>query len=196
MLTLLAAAASKTGAQAKDAAQHASGGLPQLNINDFAPQLIWLAGIFCLLYLLMSKLVLPRVGGVLQERADRIAKDLTAAQRLKGETESALGNYEKAMAEAKARAQKISQENRDTLNAEINKERAAVDARISAQGVDADKRIAEAKARAMGSVNDIAGDTARAIVAQLIGQDVSAADVAQALAKAAAAKVPGSPVRS
>ena len=190
MLPALAAAAEKAGAHAKDAAAKASGGLPQLNVQDFAPQLIWLAGIFCLLYLLMSKLVLPRVGGVLRERSDRIGKDLAAAQRLKGETESALANYEKAMSEAKGRAQKIAQENRDTLNAEINKERAEVEARINAKAVEAEKRITDAKTRAMGNVAEIAGDTARAIVSQLIGQDVSAADAAQALAQLAAAKTP------
>lgn len=181
MLPALATAAAKTAANAKDTAAHASGGLPQLNAHDFAPQLIWLAVIFCLLYMLMSKLVLPRVGGVVQERADRIAKDLAAAQRLKTETESALANYEQAMTEAKARAQKIAQENRDTLNGEIAKERAQVEASITAKAVDAEKRITEAKTRAMGSVADIAGDTARAIVGQLIGQDVSAADAAHAL---------------
>ena len=189
MLPALAAAAEKAGGHAKDAAAKASGGLPQLNVQDFAPQLIWLAGIFCLLYFLMSKLVLPKVGSVIQERADRISKDLTAAQRLKGETERALANYEQAMSDAKARAQKIAQENRDVLNAEIGRERAQVEARITAQAVEAEKRITVAKARAMGSVNDIAGETARAIVGQLIGQDVSAADAAQALA-ALAAKAP------
>lgn len=186
MLSALASAATKAGAHAADAAhasgQQASGGLPQLNSADFAPQLIWLAVIFCLLYLVMSKLVVPRVGSVLEERADRIAKDLAAAQRLKSETETALANYEKAMADAKSRAQKIAQENRDALNAEIGKERAAIESRINAQAVEAEKRIAAAKARAMGSVNEIAGDTARAVVSQLIGQDVSAADAAQALA--------------
>ena len=188
MLSILAAAAATTGAHAKDAAgAQASGGLPQINVADFAPQLIWLAGIFCLLYLLMSKLVLPRIGGVLQERSDRIAKDLDAAQRLKGETQSALTNYENAMSEAKARAQKIAQENRDTLNGEINKERAVMETRINGQAAEADKRIADAKARAMGSVNDIAGETARAIVNQLIGQDVSAGEAAQALGQLAAA---------
>lgn len=197
MLSILAAAAAKSGANAKDAAAQASGGLPQLNVNDYAPQLIWLAGIFCLLYLLMSKLVLPRVGSVLQERGDRIAKDLAAAQRLKGETEQALANYEKAMNEAKANGQKIAQHNRDTLNAEINAERAQVDARISAQAVDAEKRIAAAKAKAMGSVNDIAGETARAIVSQLIGQEVSAADAVQALAaQTSATAAPGMGGRS
>ena len=119
MLSALASAATKAGAHAADAAQHASGGLPQLNNADFAPQLIWLAVIFCVLYLVMSKLVIPSVGSVLEERGDRIAKDLAAAQRLKSETETALANYEKAMSDAKARAQKIAQENRDALNAEI-----------------------------------------------------------------------------
>lgn len=175
MLSVLASAAAKGGAQA-------SGGLPQLNVNDFAPQLIWLAGIFVVLYLLMSKVVLPKVGGVIEERSQRIAKDLAEAQRLKSETEKALATYEQAMTEARAKAQKIAQENRDVLNAEINKERAVIEARINAQAVEAERRITDAKTRAMGSVGEIAGETARSIVAQLIGQDVTAAEAAQALA--------------
>ena len=185
MLSTLAAAAAKTAGHAKDAVQHGSGGLPQLNVQDFAPQLIWLAGIFVLLYLLMSKSVLPKIGGVLQERSDRISKDLAEAKRLKGETETALAAYELAMSDAKARAQKIAQENRDTLTSEINKERASVEARINVQALDAEKRIAAAKARAMGSVSEIARDTARSIVSQLIGQEVTAAEAAQALPPAA-----------
>lgn len=180
MLSVLASAAAKAGEHAKGGAQ-ASGGLPQLNVNDFAPQLIWLAVIFVLLYLLMSKVVLPKVGGVIEERGQRISKDLGEAQRLKTETEKALATYEQAMTEARAKAQKIAQENRDALNAEINKERAAIEARINTQAVEAERRIAEAKARAMGSVSDIAGETARSIVSQLIGQDVTAAEAAQAL---------------
>ena len=131
MLSALASAASKAGAHAGGAAQQASGGLPQLNVPDYAPQLIWLAGIFVALYLVMSKWIIPNVGSVLQERADRNGKDLGEAQRLKAETAKALANYEQALSEAKAGAQKIVGENRAVLNAEINKERALVEARIA-----------------------------------------------------------------
>ena len=181
MLSALASAASKAGAHAGGAAQQASGGLPQLNVSDYAPQLIWLAGIFVTLYLVMSKWIIPNVGSVLQERADRIGKDLGEAQRLKAETAKALANYEQALSEAKAGAQKIVDENRAVLNAEINKERALVEARIATQTAEADKRIAAAKTQAMGSVDEIAGDTARAIVGQLIGLDVGAAEASQAV---------------
>lgn len=174
MLSVLASAAAKGGAQA-------SGGLPQLNVQDFAPQLIWLAVIFVLLYFLMSKTVLPKIGSVLEERSDRIAKDLAEAQRLKTETEKALATYEQAMSDARARAQKIAQENRDTLAAETAKERTSVEARLAAQTLEAEKRIAAAKSRAMGSVNEIASETARSIVAQLIGQEVSTVEAQQAL---------------
>jgi F-type H+-transporting ATPase subunit b len=183
MPTVLAGAVIAAAAAAKDAGEKASGGLPQLNVLDFSPQLIWLAITFLVLYFLMSKLTLPRVGEVLQERADRISKDLAEAQRLKGETEKAIATYEQAMAEARGRAQKIAQENRDRLNAEISKERTEVEARIAAKTADAERSIAAAKAQAMGQVNEIATDTAKAIVAELIGKTPTSDEIAKILAR-------------
>lgn len=178
-----AAAAAKGGTAAK-AADHAaqSGGLPQLNVQDFAPQLIWLALSFVVLYFLMSKVALPRVGEVLDERKSRIAKDLGEAQRLKTETETALANYEQALADARARAQKLIQENRDMLHAEMARERSAADANANATIAKAETQIAAAKAQAMGQVAAIANETARTIVGELIGQTVSPDEAATALA--------------
>jgi F-type H+-transporting ATPase subunit b len=157
------------------------GGLPQLNTHDFSPQLIWLALAFAALYFLMSRIALPRIGEVLEERADRIQRDLDEAARLKGETEKALANYEKALADARANASALARETQSRVGAEVDKERARVDTEIGAKLADAESRIAATKSQALTSVNDIAADTASAIVGRLLGEEARPDEVAAAL---------------
>lgn len=105
-LTTLVVAAAEVAHEAAAAGEKKQG-LPQLNANDFAPQLFWLAITFALLYVIMSRVALPRIGSVLEERKDKIQRDLATAERLKGETEKALEAYEKALADARANAAAI-----------------------------------------------------------------------------------------
>ncbi len=174
-MTLLAAAAAEA---AQGAAQT---GLPQLNANHFAPQLFWLAVTFVTLLLAMWAFALPRIGSVLKERGDRIAGDIAAAGRLKAETDKALADYEQALADARANASGIAKQMRDRLGAETDAEKARVDADIARKLQDADARIAATKTKALSAVDDIAADTASAVVSKLIGQDVSADEVRRAL---------------
>lgn len=170
-------------AAAGEAAQ--SGGLPQLYAPNFSPQLIWLAITFGALYFILSRWSLPRVAEVIEERRDRIQRDLDEAERLKGETEKALAAYEQELAAARGRAGAIARETRDTLTAEVDSERARVDAQINAKVTDAEKRISEMKSRALAQVNEIASDTAGAVVTKLIGADISADEARRALETAA-----------
>ncbi len=163
------------------AAEGASGGLPQLNPNDFAPQLFWLAVTFVVLYLIMSRVALPRVGEVIEERRDRVQRDLSTAERLKTETEEALAAYEQALADARSNANSIANDTRDKLNAEVSGERERVEAELAKKLADAETSIASTKTKALESVNEIASGTAGAIVEKLIGVNVSSADVAKAL---------------
>lgn len=165
------------------AAAEKKSGLPQLNIADFAPQLIWLALTFSVLYLILSKVALPRIGEVIEERKDRIQRDLDAAERLKGETEKALKSYEQALADARTRAGGIARDNRAALQAETDKERAKVEAEIAAKLAEAEKRISATKTKALSSVNEIAAGTASAVVGRLLGQDATSDELAKALVK-------------
>lgn len=151
-------------------AGEAKGGLPQLNPNDFSPQLFWLALTFLLLWWLMAKVALPKVGGVIEERAQRIQRDLDEAQRLKGETEKALADYEASLAAARNRASGIAKEIRDKLTAEVEAERSKVEKQVASRIADAEKRISDMKTRAMNEVGQAAADTAEAIVAELQGK--------------------------
>jgi len=157
-----------------------------LDPTTFVPQLFWLALAFGLLYVLLKRIALPRVSEVIEERRERIERDLAKAESLKTETEQALVNYEHALGEARARATAIAKDVRGKLTAEVDAERAKLDAEIARQVADAEARIAQDRARAMTGIGDIAGETAGAIVAKLIGKEASPDEVRRALMRRAA----------
>jgi F-type H+-transporting ATPase subunit b len=145
------------------------GGFPPFQKDTFASQFVWLAITFVALYLLISRIAVPRIGGILEARECRIAGDIAEAQRLKADSEAALAAYEKALADARNRAQAIGGEIRDKLHAEAEQNRKAIEAKLNAQLADAEKQIAATKTAAMANVRGIAVDAAAAIVERLIG---------------------------
>lgn len=157
-----------------------------LDPSTFAPQLVWLAISFGLLFVLVWRVVLPRVGEVIEARSDRIKSDLAQAEKLKAETEQALKSYEQALADARTKANTIAKAIRDKVTVEIDAEWAKADAEIATELAHAERRIAEAKEKELAKVGDIATDVAGAIVARLIGKDVIKEDVRRALAQHAA----------
>lgn len=157
------------------AAADKKAGLPQLNVADFAPQLIWLAITFGVLYFLLSRFTLPKIGEVIEKRQQRIQRDLDEAQRLKTETEKALATYEDALNAAKTKASGIAKETREKLGAEVEAQRQKVERQLAQTLADAEARIAKTKTDAMAQVDLIAGETAAAIVDKLIGPGSAAA---------------------
>lgn len=158
--------------------------MPQLNPLDWAPQLIWLLITFGILYLLMVRVALPRIGSVIEARAARIAKDLAHADRLRRETEEAIAAYEQALAEAKQKAHAIIEEGRAKLKQETAEERAKLDRDLAKKGAEAEARINEAKTSAMREVNSVAAEVAADIVRQLIGIAPAKAEIEKAVATA------------
>lgn len=155
--------------------------MPQLNIQDFAPQLVWLAIAFVLLYLIMSRLALPGIGKVLDERRARIEGDLAAAARLSDETQTAISDYEKALADARARGQSIARQTREEVAGDLAKRRAEIDAQINEKMAGAEQRIIELKKSAVGHIGEIAAETADALVARFAGKSVARAELAEAV---------------
>jgi F-type H+-transporting ATPase subunit b len=172
-----------TSTEATPPSEH-GGGFPPFQKDTFASQLLWLALFFVALYFLASRLALPRVGSILEERRSRIAGDFAAASRMKDEADAAIAAYEKALADARSRAQALAAEARDKFNREAEAERTATEGTLNARLAAADQTIAATKAAAMANVHAIAEDTAIAIVARLVGvtpsREVAAAAVAAA----------------
>jgi len=155
--------------------------MPQLNPLDWAPQLIWLAITFSILYLLMKWVALPRIGSVIEMRRQRIAGDLETAERLRRETQEAIAAYEQALAEAKAKAHTIADEARNKLKDEVAAERAELERELAAKAAEAEARIHAAKAAALKDVNAVAAETASEIVQRLIGVAPAKPELASAV---------------
>ena len=155
--------------------------MPQLNPLDWAPQIIWLIITFGILYVLMVKVVLPRIGGVIDARTAHIAKDLAEADKLRRKTEEAIAAYEQARAEAKQKAHAIVDAGRVKLKEERAGERAKLEQDLAKKSAEAEARINEAKASAMKDVNTVAADVAADIVRQLIGATPAKAEIEKAV---------------
>lgn len=158
------------------------GAFPPMDATTFPSQIFWLVIFFALLYLLMSKLALPKMAAVLEKRHKTIESDLAKASALKNETETAIQSYEKALADARAKAQAIAAETRAKMNAEMEAERTALEQKIGAKTAEAEAKIAAAKASAMKDVGEVAAETAAEIVSELTGATVSKAEAAKAIA--------------
>jgi F-type H+-transporting ATPase subunit b len=146
-----------------------SGGFPPFDPNTFASQLVSLVIAFVALYLIVSRIALPRVGGLIDARQAAIDGDLAGAQKLKDESNAALKAYESELAAARARAQAIGTETREKLNAAAEAERKTLEDRLSAKLAEAERTIAKTRAAAMSNVKSIATDAAAEIVQQLTG---------------------------
>jgi F-type H+-transporting ATPase subunit b len=160
---------------AKGATAHteAEGGhkapFPPFQKDTFASQLVSLLIAFVALYLIVSRIALPRVGSLLDERQKKIEGDLAAAQTLRDESDAALKAYESELAAARARAQAIGTETREKLNAASGAGRKTLEERLSVKLAEAEKTIAATRDAAMSNVRGIASDAAIAIVQRLTG---------------------------
>jgi F-type H+-transporting ATPase subunit b len=146
------------------------GQFPPFNPQTFASQLVWLAIAFVVLYVLMSRLALPRIGKIIDDREATIKGDVAEAEKAKKQSEDAVAAYEKALADARGRAQTIANETRQKHAAEAEVARKATEDKLNAKLAESEKAIAATKASAMSNVRGIASDAARTIVERLIGK--------------------------
>jgi F-type H+-transporting ATPase subunit b len=155
--------------------------MPQLNPLDWGPQIVWLLITFGILYLLMVKVALPRIGSVIEARAARIAGDLAAADKLRRETEEAIAAYEQALAEARQKAHAIIEEGRAKLKEDTAAERGRLEHDLAKKSAEAEARIDQAKSAAMKDVSAVAADVAADIVRRLIGVAPAKAEIEKAV---------------
>ena len=162
------AKAQKTGAHTEAGGGH-GGTFPPFDSSTFPSQLVSLVIAFVALYLIVSRIALPRVGSVIDARQNAIEGDLAQAQKLKDESDAALKAYEKDLADARSRAQAIGNETREKLNAASEAERKTLEDQLNAKLAAAEKQIGATRESAMSNVRGIAADAAGAIVQRLTG---------------------------
>lgn len=167
------------------AAAAAGGGMPQLNFHDFAPQLIWLAITFVVLYLVMSKLAVPLISDTLDKRQAKIQGDLDAAEKASEDTRALVAAYEKRLADAREEARRLQRERNEADSAAATARLTELGEKLNARIDEAEQRIAGQRAQVMEGLEDMAHDIAADVYSKLAGQP---ADTGALRAKIAAAK--------
>ncbi|MEI4472574.1 F0F1 ATP synthase subunit B' [Frigidibacter sp. MR17.24] len=154
-------------------------GMPQLVFETFPNQIFWLLVTLVVIYLVLSRVAIPRIGSVLAERAGVITNDIATAEELKLKAREAEAAYTKALADAKAEAAKIIAATKADIQADLDKALAKADAEIAARTAESEARITEIRAGAEAAVNEVARDVAAEIVASFgAPADAAAIDAA------------------
>src|SRR6266478_4960099 len=174
------------GAQPITSVEHIPGsergkGFPPFDAHTFASQLFWLALAFIALYLVMSRIALPRIGSILEARRQRIQDDLAEAQRFKDGSDAAIAAHEKALAEARGRAQALANETRAKAAAAADARRKEVDAKLNDRIDEAEKAIAATRSSAMANLRSIAVEPAGAIIERLTGVPPASEELGRAV---------------
>jgi len=155
--------------------------MPQFDPAVWSPQLIWLAISFVALYFLMARVALPRISDVLEEREFKISDALRKAEGLRDDAEDAAAEYEKMMADARAKAQEEVRAVRERAAAEAAKRHAELNERLAADIAAAEGRIAEARDKAVAGVREIAEELSAAAIERLLGEKVDSKTVTTAV---------------
>lgn len=163
-------------------AAHAQSGMPQLDITTYPNMMFWLAVALVALYFILTRFALPRISAVLAERHDAISNDLEEAALLKRRAEEAEASYNAALAQARDESQKIAAETKAQIGKELATLMAKADAEIAAKSAESEKRIREIQDSATRSVEDVARETATALIAAFLPHVADQASVDAAIA--------------
>ena len=153
------------------ATEAATPGMPQLDFSTFGNQIFWLVVTLVVIYLILSRVALPRIAGVLAERSGTISNDLAAAEELKAKAVAAEEAYNQALSDARAEAAKIVASTKADMKAELDAAIAKADAEISQKTAESEKVISEIRVTALESVEEVAKNTAMALVSALGGKE-------------------------
>jgi F-type H+-transporting ATPase subunit b len=151
------------------AASEASG-MPQLDFSTYPNQIFWLAVALVIIYFMLTRIALPRIGSVLAERKGTVTNDIAAAEEMKRKAQEAERAYNQALADARAEAARIVAKTRAEIQADLDEAIAEADKKIAAKSAESEKRISEIRASAQESVTEVATDTAKELVAVLGGK--------------------------
>ena len=151
-----------------DAAASAPG-MPQLDFSTWGNQIFWLIVTLVVIYLILSKVALPRIAAILAERQGTITNDIAAAEDLKGKAQEAEAAYDKALVDARAEAHRIVAEAKAEIQSDLDAAIAKADAEIAAKAAESEKEIADIRAGAVEAVKEVAADAAKEIVSAMGG---------------------------
>ncbi|MEM6594500.1 MAG: F0F1 ATP synthase subunit B' [Pseudomonadota bacterium] len=158
-----------------------SGGMPQLDFSTFPNQIFWFVVTLIVIYFILSRVALPRIGAVLAERSGTITNDIAAAEDLKQKAVEAEDAYNKALADARAEANRIVDETKAQIKSELDTAIAEADAEIAARSAESEKAIAAIRDSAKDDAATVAKDIAKDIVAAVAPGKIDAKSITAAV---------------
>ena len=158
------------------------GGFPPFDTSTFPSQIFWLAITFTILLVFLWRFVVPRIGGTINERKQKIAKELAQAEQDRREADQAYTTYQNTLIEARQRARALIEENRSQVRATVERAEKAADTQADQALAEAEARLAKLRAEARDHIRRAAQDAAQSIVQRLIGETVSPEEAALAVA--------------
>lgn len=157
--------------------------MPQLDLAVFAPQIFWLAVVFAVLYIFMSRSAAPKIADMLKKRQDTIAGDLADAEKLQAKAEEARLAYEKSQNDARNNAAAVVLDKREELKAEAEAAYQKLSDELQVQADEAQARIDAAKDKALSEVRNVATDVCSDIVSQISGLKLDTGAVSKVVAE-------------
>ena len=155
-----------------------SGGMPQLNPEFWISQIFWLIITFGILFIVLTKVILPKISDNLETRKSQILENIETADKQKEESQKKIDEYEKIILDSKLKAQSYFNEAREKILDDINKKRAALEKDLDEEIDEVEKELSDLKNKSGEKINKIAAETSAELIKELIGEEVNSSSIA------------------
>ena len=155
-----------------------SGGMPQLNPEFWISQIFWLIITFGILFIVLTKVILPRISDNLETRKSQILENIETADKQKEESQKKIDEYEKIILDSKLKAKSYFNEAREKILDDINKKRAALEKDLDEEIIEVEKELSDLKNKSGEKINKIAAETSAELIKELIGEEVNSSSIA------------------
>ena len=155
-----------------------SGGMPQLNPEFWISQILWLIITFGILFIVLTKVILPKISDNLETRKSQILENIETADKQKEESQKKIDEYEKIILESKLKAKSYFNEAREKILDDINKKRTALEKDLDEEISGVEKELSDLKIKSGEKINKIAAETSAELIKELIGEEVNSSSIA------------------
>ena len=154
-----------------------SGGMPQLNPEFWISQIFWLIITFGILFIVLTKVILPKISDNLETRKSQILENIETADKQKEESQKKIDEYEKIILDSKLKAKSYFNEAREKILDDINKKRAALEKDLDEEINEVEKELSDLKNKSGEKINKIAAETSAELIKELIGEEVNSSSI-------------------
>ena len=155
-----------------------SGGMPQLNPEFWISQIFWLIITFGILFIVLTKVILPKISDNLETRKSQILENIETADKQKEESQKKIDEYEKIILDSKLKAKSYFNEAREKILDDINKKKAELEKDLDEEIIELERELTDLKNKSGEKINKIAAETSAELIKELIGEEVNSSSIA------------------